>query len=472
MTETLSLGRARSLWWERQGLGDDARAEDVARAIAVTGWLRTLGGADVYIAARARCPGLTRAELDATVARGELRVIPAVRGCIYLVPAHFVADLMALNAEPWRKQTEKELAKANATFAVVESTARTVLDALTAPMTTDAIRKALPARSIPSFGEAGKQAGLSSPLPLALRLLELDGRIERTLDGGRLDTDRYLWRRAAWSTPPAAAHDDDRLANVVTAFLDFAGPSTLEHIATWSGRSQRDLKPILEVIRAEPVTIEGVGLAFAQPGDIDCAHEAPLPLGLRFLAFEDNYLVNHGGLAVVSDPRHHAIQVDIWGRSKPESIGAANHVLSRTIVIDGLVAGFWEVDPRANAAVWMTFDPQPRAVVDKIDAVARELATFLLDDVRNCRVFSLDTIEACQDRADRIKQLARTKPASTSNPGSKSNPGSGSNPGSKSKVAAKSKKIATKRSAVAAKSSKQPAAKAKSSKQPPKRKRS
>jgi len=409
MSETLSVGRARSLWWERQGLGDDARAEDVARAIGATGWLRTLSGADVYIAARARCPNMKRAELDATVARGELRVIPAVRGCIYLVPARFVADLMALNAEPWRRQTEKDLAKANAKFAVIESTAKAVLDVLATPMTTDAIRRALPAGSIPSFGEAGKKAGLSSPLPIALRYLEFDGRIERTLEGGRLDTDRYVWRKAQWKIPAAAADEAARLANIVTAFLDFAGPSTLEHISTWSGRPQRDLKPILDAIKAEPVTIEGVGPAFAQQGDVDCAHEAPLPLGLRLLAFEDNYLINHGGLAVVSDPKHHEIEVDIWGTSKPEAIGKANHVLSRTIVIDGLVAGFWEVDPKTRGAVWTTFAPQPRALTDEIEAKTHELATFLLDDVGNCRVFSLDTIEGVQERANRIRAIGAKK---------------------------------------------------------------
>jgi hypothetical protein len=409
MSETLSLGRARSLWWERQGLGDDARAEDVARAIGVTGWLRTLSGADVYIAARARCPGMKRAELDAAVTRGDLRIIPAVRGCIYLVPARFVADLFALNADPWRKQTEKDLAKANAKFSVVESTAKIVLDALTAPMTTDAVRKALPKGSIPSFGDAGKKVGLSSPLPLALRLLELDGRIERTAFDGRLDSDRYLWRRAQWKVPAAAKTEAARLANVVKAFLDFAGPSSLEHIATWSGRSQRDLKPVLESLHADPVTIDGIGPAFAQRGDIDCAHEAMLPLGLRLLAFEDNYLVNHGGLAVVTDPKHHAIEIAIWGDSKPETIGAANHVLSRTIVIDGLVAGFWEVDPRAKAVVWMTFDPQKPAVVEKIEAVSAEMATFLLDDVGNCTVYSQDNIEGVQARADKIRALGGKK---------------------------------------------------------------
>ena len=356
---------------------------------------------------------MTRAELDASVERGDLRVIPAVRGCIYLVPARFVGDLLALNAEPWRKQVDKDLAKANAKFDVVEKTATAVLSVLAQPMTTDAIRKAIPKGEIPSFGEAGKKAGLSSPLPIALRLLELDGRIERTLEGGRLDSDRYFWRTAQWKTPPAAKGEAAQLKNVIGAFLDFAGPSTLEHIAAWSGRSQRDLKPILEALNAEPVTIEGVGDAFAQPGDIDCAHEAPLPLGMRLLAFEDNYLVNHGGLAVVSDPKHHGITVDIWGQNKPEKIGEANHVLSRTIVVDGLVTGFWEVDPKAERGVWMTFDPQKKPVADEIEAAVQDMAAFLLDDVQNACVFSLDSVEGVQDRANRIAKLAGKKSAKT-----------------------------------------------------------
>lgn len=355
---------------------------------------------------------MTRAELDASVERGDLRVIPAVRGCIYLVPARFVGDLLALNAGPWRKQVDKDLAKANAKFDVVEKTAKAVLSVLAQPMTTDAIRKAIPKGEIPSFGEAGKKAGLSSPLPIALRLLELDGRIERTLEGGRLDSDRYFWRKSQWKTPAAAKDEAAQLKNVIGAFLDFAGPSTLEHIASWSGRSQRDLRPIIEALDADPVTIESVGDAYAQPGDIDCAHEAPLPLGVRLLAFEDNYLINHGGLAVVSDPKHHGIQVNIFGAAKPESIGTADHVLSRTIVVDGLVAGFWEVDPAASRAVWHTFDPQKRDVADRIDAAAQDLAKFLLEDVQNLCLYSLDSTEAVQARADRIKALGK-KPAKT-----------------------------------------------------------
>src|SRR5262245_18496710 len=162
---TMTLADARALWWHKQALADgDSRP--LATALASAGWLRTLGGADVYIASRARRPrdrqDATRAELDAAVSAGELRVQPAVRGCIYLVPSSAVPDLLALNAEAWRALTEKELAKIGKTLAVVETLVPAVLATLTEPRTPDGIRKAFRGE-IPSFGDAGKKVGLSSP---------------------------------------------------------------------------------------------------------------------------------------------------------------------------------------------------------------------------------------------------------------------------------------------------------------------
>src|SRR5262245_36472532 len=363
MAQSMTLAQARALWWQKQALGGTATGS-LATVLGESGWLRTLGGTDVYIAARARRPAMTRAALDAAVTAGELRVHPAVRGCIYLVPSSAVPDLLALNAEAWRTQTEKELAKIGKTIAVVEAIAPTVLATLTEPMTPDAIRKAFRG-DIPSFGDAGKKVGLSTPLPLALRLLEFAGKIERSLDGGRLDSERYLWRRTAGKLAAPARDHDQRVANVVDAFLGFAGPATLAQLSAWSGRAQRDLKTAIGKLDAVTVQVEGLGEAYVRPADL--AARPPAPRGIALVAFEDNYLVNHG-VAAVTDPRHHAIEVDIWGGDKgAEALGAANHVLSRSIIVDGLVAGFWEVDPRSGVAVWHTFDPAPRALARVLD---------------------------------------------------------------------------------------------------------
>ena len=398
MANSLTLDQARARWWHKQGLAGTTKGS-VASVIGSTGWLRTLGGTDAYLAARARKPGMKRADLDAALASGALRVVPAARGCIYVVPDRVVADLMALNVGPWRTTTEKDLAKAKSSLAVVEKVAKAVLAALTAPMTTDALRKALPAGSIPSFGEAGKKAGLSSPLPLALRLLEFAGAIERTLDGGRLDSERYLWRKAAWKVPAVSANP---LATVIDAFLEFSGPATLAQIAEWSGRAQRDLKPVLEALGAVAIEVEGMGPAWGKPGDLAAR---PAPSGIALLGFEDNYVNNHG-LGLVADPKLHAIEVDIWGSGKPEAVGKARHVLSRTIVRDGLVIGFWEVDPGAKSGVWTTFDKPPKALAKQLDEAVADASAFLLEDVGNAITFSLDTMELVQERAKRVAKLA------------------------------------------------------------------
>lgn len=397
-----TLAQARALWWQKQALGDAVRTGSIAAVIGGSGWLRTLGGADVYLAARARRPGLTRAELDAAVETGELCVVPAARGCIYLVPAVVVGALRAGNATHWRKSAERDSAKAGSSMEVVEAVTKRVLDALVQPMTPDALRKALPAGSIPSFGEAGKKAGISSPLPLALRMLELDGRVERVLEGGRLDTERYQWRRAkpaVRAKPPG-----DPLDAMIGAFLDFAGPTTPAQLAAWSGarygicrRCSRGSAPWRSPSRGSATRGWRRGEVAAQ------AHTAA-PRGLALLAFEDNYLANHG-LGAVADPRHHAIELDLWGSSKPQSIGTASHVLSRTIVVDGLIAGFWEVDPRTNGAVWTTFDPAPKALARQLDDATADTARFLLDQLGHARAYSLDTMDGVQQRADGIAKL-------------------------------------------------------------------
>jgi hypothetical protein len=405
MTDSLTLAQARALWWHKQALaGTDRRP--LAALIGDSGWLRTLGGADAYLAARARRPGMRRAELDAAIAAGELGVRPAVRGCIYLVPASVVPDLLALNAENWRSQTEKELARIGKTMKIVEAVTPGVLAALTEPMTTDAIRKAFRG-DIPSFGDAGKKVGLSSPLPLALRLLELAGKIERTLDGGRLDTERYLWRKTAGKLPAPAPDHDARLARVVDAFLGFAGPATLAQLSAWSGHPQRELKTAIARLDAAEVEVEAMGAAYIRRADL--AARPPPPRGTALLALEDNYLNNHG-VAVVTDPRHHAFEVDLWGGTgKPAPLGKANHMLSRSIVIDGLIAGFWEVDPRRAGAVWHTFAPAPAPLARALDELTAATARFLLDELGHARVFTLDTMDDVQARADRIAQLTGKK---------------------------------------------------------------
>ncbi len=400
MTQTLSLAQARSLWWSRQAIGGTG---DLVTTVSRSGWLRTLGGTDAYVAARARHAGMARGELDRAVDAGQLRVVPAARGCIYLIPGELVADVMAANTDDWTAKTEKDLKKLGKTMKLVETLAAEVRKTVaTGALTTDAIRKQI---DVPSFGEAGKKIGLSSPLPLALRLLELRGQVERVLEGGRLDSTSYAWREPKGKAKPASK---DPVARMVRAFLGFAGPATLGQIAAWSGRAQRDLKPILGKLEAVAVEVEGLGEAWVRHEDVADLTSVGTPSGCGALAFEDNFLVNHG-LAAVTEPRHHGIECDIWGPGKGQTIGEATSVLSRTLVLDGVVVGFWEVDPRTRGAVSMTFDKLPKAKAAVVAAAADDMARFLLEDLGHARSFTLDTMDLVQQRADRVAKLGRNR---------------------------------------------------------------
>jgi len=52
----------------------------------------------------------------------------------------------------------------------------------------------------------------------------------------------------------------------------------------------------------------------------------------RFLPFEDNYIVAHGGPKLVLPKQHHRIQVPAFGRNKKTPMGSAAHIWMRTIV--------------------------------------------------------------------------------------------------------------------------------------------
>ena len=404
---SVDLSRARAFWFHRQGLAAPLGGP-IDKVVAATGWLRTLGGVDVYLAARARAPGLRRAELDAAVGDGRLRVSMAVRGCIYLVPVDEVPTLLAEVAPEWRKKSERDVAKAGASWKVVETTAAAVLEVLAGTsLSTDAIRRALP--SIKSFGEAGKKVGLSSPLPLALRLLELDRRIERMPEGGRLDTERYVWRAPKRPVPPAASDPQARRARIASAFFTHAGPARLEDLQAWTCWSQRDTRAALEGLDLAPVTVTGVGEAFVHRRDLD-ALAAPAARGaIALLSFEDNYLTFHGGPGLVTDPAHHDLRVAQWGAGGPGRLGDVRHVAHRTIVIDGIVAGMWEVDPRSGGAVWKALAPLPKPLADRVAATVDETARFLMAELGHARSFSLDTMEEVQSRADAIRAGAATK---------------------------------------------------------------
>jgi hypothetical protein len=414
-TISLTLPQARAVWLAAQGLPPAAAKPALLPTLERTGFVRTLGGVDVYLAVRARVPGLTRADLDALVERHDAQVVPAARGCIYLVPRRDVPFALRAAHLLSRARDERDQQKAGIKPGEVEKVAKAALAVLEkkGPLTTDALRRALPEGTVRSLGEQGRKVGVSSPLPGALRLLEFEGRIERTLEGGRLDTERYLWRTTAKNPFAAARVPDDpaelwlRLALV---YFRAAGLGTRKAFAEWAGISQRDAQAAADRAGLVPVTVEGQ----SEPGlMLESERRALLDAegtddAIAFLPFDDNLLSLRGTAAELVDPAHHGLEVPTWGGgSRTARLGDARYMAFRSIVAEGKVAGFWEFDPDAGEVVHACFDKVRPATRKRLEAGAADVARFLAKDLGHGRSFSIDTDEELKKRVAQIRKLRR-----------------------------------------------------------------
>lgn len=379
-----------------------------AGALEETGFVRTLGGVDVYIAVRARVPGLRREDLDGAVEAQQAQVIPAARGCMYLVPRRDVPLALRVAGLLSRTRDERDHEKAGVRPGEVEEVAKAALGILRerGPLPTDGLRKAFPAGTLRSLGEAGKKVGISSALPGALRRLEFDGLVERTLENRRLDSERYLWRAAAMSPFDGASLPDDPIdlyAGMARIFFHAAGIATQKDFAGWLGIAQRDAKAAVERLGLLPVEVEGSkDLHYLPEERRDLLEESGDAVAL--LSFEDNLIHLHGGPAFLVDEAYHGTQVPSWGMGRPSTLGEAKHLSLRSFVADGRIAGFWEYDPDTREIVLRPFGPLSSKTQARVDAAAADLSRFLAGDLGHGRSFSLDTDEELRKRSAKIRE--------------------------------------------------------------------
>jgi hypothetical protein len=394
------------------------RAPKLPAQLAAAGHLRTLGGADVYLAARARFPKLRRSDLDSLVADAEFCVTPAARGCIYLVPQQDRALCLSVARDLSRARDERDAKKAGIRPGELDAVAEAAVAALRTqgPLTTDGLRRELGPNVVRSLGDAGKKVGVSSTLPPALRLLEFAGRIVRTPVDGQLDHEKYEWRATDRDPFADAALPEDapaRHGRLLEHFVARAGVTTLPLFAAWSGLAQRDAKLALAHAEHELVAAEGLddeALATPQLGSL-LKKLAKADEQIALLPFEDNLVHLAGGLGAFVDSAAHDLKVPTWGDMKQknatERLGDAKHVMFRSILAEGRVCGFWEYDPDTQDVVTHLFDPPGKAVRTAIGEAAADLATFLRGQLGHGHSFSLDTDDELRRRTKLLCEMGR-----------------------------------------------------------------
>ncbi|MEW5849326.1 MAG: crosslink repair DNA glycosylase YcaQ family protein [Myxococcota bacterium] len=409
---SVDLPRARAFWLHQQGLskGQSGTVEDV---ITRTGWLRTLGGVDAYLAALARVPTLEPGHLDDALKSGRVQVTPAVRGCMYVVPRAHVPLVMKVAETQSLPRLERDLEKAGVPRKEVDEIARGVLAALKkAPLSTEGLRKALPAGLVRSLGERGKKVGMSSALPVALRFLEFEGKIVRLAETGRLDTERYVWRVAERNPFEGADIPRDtpgRVRALAEIFVRQFGPVTAKEFSAWSGFGVRDGVAAFAQLPVTRVAVEG----HADDAVVLDEHVALLREGaphdlnhFTFLPGEDNVLTVHDGPALLTHPRHHDVEIAVWGNTRGSTLGTAKHIGVRTIIsADGLL-GFWDYDATRKKLALTTLEKLPAARQKALEGAAHGVASFLTT-LGHARSFSLDTDEEVARRAQAVRDFVR-----------------------------------------------------------------
>lgn len=408
----LDRSQAKAAVFAAQGLLAPGR--DLAAALEENGFVRTLGGIDVYLALKARLPGLRREQVDAAVIEHRAQVLPAARGCIYLLARRHapLALKVAETLSSPREQREHE--KAGIRPGEVDEIAAAALELLRSkgPLSTNGIRQALPDGMVRSLGEAGKKLGISSPLPGALRRLEFRGDLERTLEDGRLDSEKYLWRATPKNLFEGADLPEEKsrlFARFAEIFFGAAGLATRRSFADWAGLSQKDAQAAMDGLGLLPLEVEGEKeLFYALPRNEALLATDPeaAAAAIAFLPFEDNAHALQGGMAFLADREHHSLEVQSFGMgAKKVKLGEAKHALLRSILAEGRLAGFWEYDPDTRGIALALLPGAAQNTRARAEEKAAGLAQFIAQDLGHGRSFSLDTDKNLRERAAYLRSF-------------------------------------------------------------------
>lgn len=161
----LPRDHARAIAFAAQRLDRRSTAEEggaLEAALEGAGFIRTLGGVDVYLALHARVADFERAHLDAATADRRTQVLPSARGCIYLVPKSYADDALGLAEHLTAPRMRREHDKAGIEPGELERVGEAVLELLAdGPRSTHALRKELPEGTVRGLGEVGKKIGVS-----------------------------------------------------------------------------------------------------------------------------------------------------------------------------------------------------------------------------------------------------------------------------------------------------------------------
>ncbi len=386
----LGIHEARRLWAAAQHLSGSDSPWSLPG-----GWMRALGGVDPYLALHARS-GVSRSQVDAQLVQGRVRVVPSVRGCIWLVPLEDVSLCLRVSSEQARGRTLRELAALGVSEADLLDLGERVLLALErGPLSPADLRSALPEGAVLSLGAAGKKKGHNTTLPAAIRLLEWSGQVSRVLSV--LDTERYLWGLAQDRPLELGISPTDvgeQALELAGRFFDWAGPASPSEFVTWSGLGKRVSNKAIAQLGLIELEIEGL----EEPR---FATEASLSrrgaTGWSLLPAQDNLLSLRASPALLAEPAFHEVELQSMGRGLGP-LRDTRWMFHRCVFHEGSLVGLWDWDEDARELLVGGFG-------EPLDLATPDLAA-LCADLGVLRANAIDGEKSRRKRWDRVRQLS------------------------------------------------------------------
>jgi hypothetical protein len=393
--------RVRAFWAQQQGVAGAAAKSTAAKVLAETGWARSVGGCNPYLALRDRA-GLSRAAADRAVKDLEIHELPAARGCTYVVPREDFAvalrasqghgdDASIATAKKYLGVTDKEIDELSAK----------VLDAVAAkPLDPSEIKEAA-GSLVRSFGAEGKKRGVGTTLPLALGRLQTRGLVRRVPTDGRLDQQRYRYVR--WDAGPLAKKtftDEEIALELARRFFRWAAPASVAQLAWWSGLGLKAARAAAAELKVVPLSGEDERLLSPEQRDALLAFEVPREPALAFVSSIDNLFHLRRETRPLYDDGD--AELSIPGEKKEQAAGTLVDLPYHAIVDRGRIVGLWDWDGVAGELVWRTFAKAPKGAREE----AARFAEYVTSELGDVRSLSLDSPES---RAPRIEALRKAQ---------------------------------------------------------------
>lgn len=375
----------RAWWFERQGLNKPGK-KSAAEILAQTGWARSVGGANPYMAffSRARLP---RTTVDKNLSEQLIHELPSARGCTYVVPkSHYALALKV--GQPVSDPTDLVTAKKflGVTEKEIEKLEDGIVSALKKSAKDPKELKETLGGAVRSLGEEGKKRGVTTTLPLALGRLQHFGRIRRISTDGRLDNQRYKY--AAWDPSPLASYKlsrEEALTELAKLYFSWIGPATLANFQWFSGLGVAASKNAVAGIGLVPIEEGSEFLILPQSFDAFHSFKVPKEEQIALVASIDNLIHLRRDLSFHLDDKDRTKKV--MDDKALYEVGAVQDLTSHGIFDRGRLIGLWEYDCEANELVWKTFSP-PTAGTKK---VVKETEAYVRDELGDMRSFSLDS---------------------------------------------------------------------------------